>query len=126
VVRRLEDKFDGLELNHIARRHNEEVDRLAKMAIWREADPTGVFANDLYKPLVSYLGLGQDGVEPPPVMMEAGLDSTLANEAEAMDIEQDLAMRDEPMPDWRIPYIKYLVGEVLRQIRQGLVASRDG
>jgi hypothetical protein len=58
--------------------------------------------------------------------MEAGLDSTLANEAEAMDIEQDLAMRDEPMPDWRIPYIKYLVGEVLRQIRQGLVASRDG
>jgi hypothetical protein len=45
-------------------------------------------------------------------MTEAGLDPTPANEAEAMDIEPDLAMRDEPLPDWRIPYLKYLVGEV--------------
>jgi ribonuclease HI len=54
VVRRLEDKFDGLELNHIARRYNEEADRLAKMASGQEAVPTSVFANDLYKPSVSY------------------------------------------------------------------------
>jgi ribonuclease HI len=58
VVRRLEDKFDGLELNHIARRYNEEADQLAKMASGREAVPTDVFANDLYKPLVSYPGSG--------------------------------------------------------------------
>jgi ribonuclease HI len=31
-VRRLEDKFYGLELNHIARRYNETVDELAKIA----------------------------------------------------------------------------------------------
>jgi len=31
-VRQLEDKFDGLELNHIPRRLNEVVDTLAKMA----------------------------------------------------------------------------------------------
>jgi hypothetical protein len=30
-----------------------------------------------------------------------------------MDIEPDLAMRDEPMPNWRIPYLKYLIREVL-------------
>jgi hypothetical protein len=30
-----------------------------------------------------------------------------------MDIEPDLAMRDEPMPDWRIPYLEYLIREVL-------------
>jgi ribonuclease HI len=99
VVCCLEDKFDSFELNHIARRYNEEADQLAKMAFGRDAIPTDVFANDLYKPLVSYLGSGQDGVEPPPVMTEAGLDPTPANEAEAMDIELDLAMRDEPMPD---------------------------
>ena len=29
-VRRLEDKFDGLELNHIPRRLNEATDALAK------------------------------------------------------------------------------------------------
>ena len=32
AVRRLEDKFDGLELNHIARKYNEEADELAKIA----------------------------------------------------------------------------------------------
>jgi len=32
LVRRVEDKFDGLELNHIARRFNEDADELAKMA----------------------------------------------------------------------------------------------
>jgi ribonuclease HI len=31
-VQRLEDKFYGLELNHIARRYNETVDELAKIA----------------------------------------------------------------------------------------------
>jgi hypothetical protein len=103
VVYYLEDKFDGLKLNHIARRYNAEVDQLAKMASGREAVPTSVFANDLYKPSVSYPGLSLDGVEPLPVMTEAGLDPTPANEVGAMDIEPDLAMRDEPMPDWRIP-----------------------
>ena len=32
LVRRLEDKFDGLELNHITQKFNEAVDELAKMA----------------------------------------------------------------------------------------------
>ena len=31
-VRRLEDKFYGLELNHIIRRYNETADELAKIA----------------------------------------------------------------------------------------------
>ena len=31
-VRQLEDKFDGLKLNHISRRLNEAVNTLAKMA----------------------------------------------------------------------------------------------
>jgi hypothetical protein len=44
---------------------------------------------------------------------EAGLDPTPANEAEAMDIEPDPTIRDEPIPDWRIPYLKYLVRESL-------------
>jgi hypothetical protein len=56
MVRRLEDRFNGLELNNIVRHYNEEADQLAKMVSRREAVPTGVFANDLYKPSVSYLG----------------------------------------------------------------------
>jgi hypothetical protein len=38
-VRRLEDKFYGLELNHIARRYNETVDELAKIASGRTTVP---------------------------------------------------------------------------------------
>ena len=45
-VYQLEDKFDGLELNHIPRRLNEVADALAKAASDRESVPTGVFTND--------------------------------------------------------------------------------
>ena len=31
AVRRLEDKFDGLELNHVPRKYNEDADELAKI-----------------------------------------------------------------------------------------------
>jgi ribonuclease HI len=34
AVRALEDKFYGIELNHIPRRYNEEADELAKIASW--------------------------------------------------------------------------------------------
>ena len=53
-VRRLEDKFDGLELNHIPRRLNEVADALAKATSGREPMPTGVFASDQHKPLMRY------------------------------------------------------------------------
>jgi hypothetical protein len=45
-VRWLEDKFDGLELNHVPRWLNEAADELAEMAFGRELVPTGVFASD--------------------------------------------------------------------------------
>ena len=50
----MEDKFDGLELNHIPRRLNEAANTLAKTASVREPVPTGVFASDQYKPSVHY------------------------------------------------------------------------
>ena len=53
-VHQLEDKFDGLELNHILRRLNEAVDTLAKTASGRELMPMGVFTSDQYKPSVRY------------------------------------------------------------------------
>jgi hypothetical protein len=51
-VRRLEDKFYGLELNHIARRYNEIVDELAKIASGRTTVPSDVFSQDLHQPSV--------------------------------------------------------------------------
>ena len=51
-VCQLEDKFDGLELNHILRRLNEAADALAKVASDQEPMPTGVFTSDKHKPSV--------------------------------------------------------------------------
>jgi hypothetical protein len=51
-VRRLEDKFYGLELNHIARRYNETADELAKIASGRTTVPPNVFSRDLHQPSV--------------------------------------------------------------------------
>jgi ribonuclease HI len=51
-VRRLEDKFYGLELNHIARRYDETVDKLAKIASGRATVPPDVFSRDLHQPSV--------------------------------------------------------------------------
>jgi hypothetical protein len=51
-VRRLEDKFYGLELNHIARCYNETADELAKIASGRTTVPPDVFSRDLHQPSI--------------------------------------------------------------------------
>jgi ribonuclease HI len=51
-VRRLEDKFYGLELNHIARRYNKTADELAKIASGRTTVPPDIFSRDLHQPSV--------------------------------------------------------------------------
>jgi ribonuclease HI len=51
-VRRLEDKFYGLELNHIARRYNETADELAKIASGQTMVPPDVFSRDIHQPSI--------------------------------------------------------------------------
>jgi ribonuclease HI len=110
VVRLLEDKFDGLELNHIARRSNEAADELAKLASDRAPVPTGVFASNLYKPSVTYQESAQDDSEPPA----SGADPTPAPaDPKVMQIEEDPYTGPDPLPDWIIPYLDCLVRGVL-------------
>ena len=54
VVRRLEDKFYGLELNHVPRKYNEDADELAKIASGRTTVPRNIFARDITKPSVEF------------------------------------------------------------------------
>jgi ribonuclease HI len=60
-VQKLEDKFDGLELDHIPQRLNEATDELAKMASSRESVLAGVFASDQHKPSICYEELKEAG-----------------------------------------------------------------
>ena len=54
AVRRLEDKFDGLELNHVPRKYNEDADELAKIASGRTTVPPNIFARDVTKLSVEF------------------------------------------------------------------------
>jgi hypothetical protein len=49
----LEDKFYGIELNHVPRRYNEEAGELAKIASGRITVPPNVFARDVARPSVN-------------------------------------------------------------------------
>ena len=91
MVRRLEDKFDGLELNHVARKYNEATDELAKMALAWARVPPNVFARDLHKPSIDYTSTTEEG---PPVGPTAKLDDpsaakTPSTEPEVMEVNTE-------------------------------------
>lgn len=59
MVRKLEGKFYGIELHHILRRDNEEVNALAKLASTRARPPQGVFIDVLDTPSIRFDGGGR-------------------------------------------------------------------
>jgi ribonuclease HI len=107
-VRRLEDKFYGLKLNHIARRYNETADELAKIASGRTTVPPDVFSRDLHQPSVKI----DDTPEPeaPSARLEAPSarpESPSASEGEALRIEEEWS-GVTPNQNWQTPYLQYL------------------
>uniref|UniRef100_A0A8R7U3K3 RNase H type-1 domain-containing protein n=1 Tax=Triticum urartu TaxID=4572 RepID=A0A8R7U3K3_TRIUA len=52
AVRKLEKKFEGLELHHVPRLKNQAADELAKIGSKREAIPRDVFLEHIHSPLV--------------------------------------------------------------------------
>ena len=97
-VQWLEDKFDGLELNHIPRRLNEAADVLAKVASGQELVPTGVFASDQHKPSVCYEGSKwvDDGLSDPA----SGANQPMApSSPKVMELEEDPATEPDPLVD---------------------------
>jgi hypothetical protein len=107
-VRRLEDKFYGLELNHVARRYNETADELAKIASGRTTVPPDVFSRDIHQPSVKT----DDTLEPgeasaQPEEASAQSEAPSAAEGEALRVEGE---RNGVMPNrnWQTPYLQYL------------------
>jgi hypothetical protein len=114
-VRRLEDKFYGLELNHIARQYNETADELAKIASGRTTVPPDVFSQDLHQPSVKT----DDTSEPEkvsalpeapsaqPEAPSARPEAPSAPEGEALRIEEE-RNGVTPNQNWQTPYLQYL------------------
>jgi ribonuclease HI/transposase InsO family protein len=114
-VRRLEDKFYGLELNHIARQYNETADELAKIASGRTTVPLDVFSWDLHQPSVKI----DDTPEPEKVSAQPEAPSAQpeapstrpkapsAPEGEALRVEEE-RNGVPPNRNWQSPYLHYL------------------
>jgi hypothetical protein len=114
-VRRLEDKFCGLELNHITRRYNETADELAKIASGRTTVPPDVFSRDLHQPSIKT----DDTPEPEapsaqseapsaqPEAPSAQPEAPSAPEGEALRVEEERS-GVTPNRNWQTPYMQYL------------------
>jgi ribonuclease HI len=101
-VRRLEDKFYGLELNHVARRYNETADELAKIASGRTTVPPNVFSRDIYQPSIKI----DDAPEPEQTSAQPKAPSAAKGEALRVEGEQN---RVTPNLNWQTPYLEYLL-----------------
>jgi ribonuclease HI len=101
-VRRLEDKFHGLELNHVARRYNETADELAKIASGRTTVPPDVFSRDIYQPSVKL----DDTLEPDETSTQPEVPSVAEGEALRIEGERNGVA---PNQNWQTPYLQYLL-----------------
>ena len=111
-VRRLEDSFNGLELNHIPRCLNEAADVLAKVASGREPVPIGVFTSDQHKPSVCYEG-SERANNGPSDLASGASQPTASSDPEVMELEEDPAIEPDPLDDWRTLYLDYLLCDKL-------------
>jgi ribonuclease HI len=84
AVRKLEDKFEGLEFHHVERDRNMAVDALSKLGSSRTQVPSGVFVQEVLHPSISL-----DQIE-----------------------ECNILSQPESDPDdWREPIIRYIKNE---------------
>jgi hypothetical protein len=128
-VRRLEDKFYGLELKHISRRYNETADELAKIASGRTTVPPDVFSRDLHQPSVKINNTPEpeapsaqpevpsaqseapsaqpEGPSARPEASSVQPEVPSAPEGEALRVEEERS-GVTPNQNWQTPYLQYL------------------
>jgi hypothetical protein len=121
AVLSLEDKFYGIELNHVPRRYNEEADELAKIASGRTTVPPNVFARDVAQPYVTLEPHHSNHAEPSgapsnpagaePMDKDPSSEAFVLSLLEGYDASEAEAMGVEPTPnevDWRDKYIAWM------------------
>jgi len=121
AVRRLKDRFDGLELYHVPHKHNEDADELAKIASGRTTVPPNIFARDIAKPSVNF----KDPQEPGPSTAEPSDGNPSADEAEPMETETEISSADkgEAMHIDEAPLSQDWCDQYLDWINRGVLPS---
>ncbi|XP_040258728.1 uncharacterized protein [Aegilops tauschii subsp. strangulata] len=105
AVRKLEKKFEGLELHHIPRIKNQAVDDLAKIGSTRKPIPSNVFLEHLHTPLVQEDPFTEEPLQP--------IGSTNPTEIEIPHVVGLIMEVLVSTPDWTVPYIPYLLRQEL-------------
>jgi hypothetical protein len=122
-VRKLESKFNGLEVNHIPRRLNETANALAKATSSHELAPASIFASDQMKSMIHIKeAKDTDWSQPKVTPREGGKPSSTdvaskairvmdkaTDVADVMDVEEGEA----PRPNWKTPYLDCLTRCIL-------------
>jgi ribonuclease HI len=105
AVRKLEKKFEGLELHHVPRVKNQAADDLAKIGSTRKPVPSNVFLEHLYSPSVQE----NPFTEEPPQPISAS-NPTEVDVPAVIDLVMEILVIT---PDWTIPYIAYILRQEL-------------
>jgi hypothetical protein len=107
-VRRLENKFYGLELNHVARWYNETADELAKIASGRTTVPSDVFSREIHQPSIKNDDTPKPGeASAQPEEASAQPEAPSAAEGEALRVEGERNGVTSKR-NWQTPYLQYL------------------
>ena len=105
AVRKLEKKFEGLELHHIPRLKNQAADDLAKIGSKREAIPSNVFLEHIHTPSVQ-----EDPFTKEPPQPKSTADPTEVEVLVVVDLIMEILVIT---PDWTVPYIAYILRKEL-------------
>jgi ribonuclease HI len=106
-VRRLEDKFYGLELNHVALPFNETTNELAKIASGQTPVSPDVFSRDIHQPSIKIDDTPKiPSAKPEEASAEPMVPSAAEGEALRVEGERNGVT---PVPNWQTPYLEYLL-----------------
>ena len=97
AVRKLEKRFEGLELHHIPRLKNQAADELAKIGSKREAIPRNVFLEHIHSPSVQEDPFTEESPQP-----KSATDPTEVEIPAVVDLVMEVLVIT---PDWTVPYI---------------------
>ena len=105
AVRKLEKMFEGVELHHIPRIKNQDVDDLAKIGSTRKPIPSNVFLEHLHTPSVQ-----EDSFKEEPPQPISSTNPTEVEVPAVVDLIMGLLVI---IPDCTVSYIAYLLRQEL-------------
>ena len=110
AVRKLEKKFEGLELHHIPRLKNQAADDLAKIGSKREAIPSNVFLEHIRLPSVQEDPFAEEAPQP-----KSATDPTEVEIPAVVDLVMEVLAIT---PDLTVPYIAYILRKKLPEDKE--------